>query len=369
MTKTRVCICGGGNLAHVAGGWLASRDDCEVSLLTRTPSRWADDGIIRITDPEGKVMDAHLGLITSKPELALKETDIVLLCLPGFAIAGVLRSIAPCLESKTAVGSIVSSTGFFPMAQTILPQGTELFGFQRVPFIARTNEYGHSASLLGYKDSLSVATSNSANPQRIADLLSRLFEVKVNLLKDPMTVTLTNSNPLLHPSRLFGIFGNGRTTYDRPVLFYEEWDNFSSQTLIDCDNEFRRLLDRLGISRTDIAPILDYYESHDAQSLTDKIRSIKAFKGLYAPMVRLDDGRYGPDWNNRYFTEDIPFGLLVIKSYASIYGIETPTIDKVLEWAQRGMDKEYLVNGRLAGRDLPETIVEYITSDKQFIRI
>jgi len=364
MTKTRVCICGGGNLAHVTGGWLASRNDCEVNLLTRTPSRWADDGIIRITDPEGKIMDAHIGLITSKPELALKDTNIVLLCLPGFAIADVLRSIAPCLDSKTAVGSIVSSTGFFPMAQNILPKGLELFGFQRVPFIARINEYGHSASLLGYKDSLSVATFNSASPQRIADLLARLFEVKVNLLKNPMMVTLTNSNPLLHPSRLFGIFGNGRSKYGRPVLFYEEWDNFSSQTLIDCDNEFRCLLDRLGISRTDIAPILDYYESHDAQSLTNKIRSIKAFNGLYAPMVKLEDGKFGPDWNNRYFTEDIPFGLLVIKAYTSRYGIETPTIDKVLDWAQRGMGKEYLVKGRLTGRDLPHTVVQYITLDK-----
>lgn len=364
MTKTRVCICGGGNLAHVTGGWLASRKDCEVSLLTRTPSRWADDGIIRIADPEGKVMDAHIGLITSKPELALKDADLVLLCLPGFAIADVLHSIVPYIDSKTAVGSIVSSTGFFPMAQKILPQGLELFGFQRVPFIARINEYGHSASLLGYKDSLSVATFNSASPQRIADLLAKLFEVKVNLLGNPMMVTLTNSNPLLHPSRLFGIFGNGRSTYDKPVLFYEEWDNFSSQTLIDCDSEFRRLLDRLEISRKDIPSILDYYESHDAQSLTDKIRSIKAFKGLYAPMVKLEDGKYGPDWNNRYFTEDIPFGLLVIKSYASKYGIETPTIDKVLKWAQKGMDKEYLVNGRLAGRDLLHTVVEYITLDK-----
>jgi len=361
MTKTRVCICGGGNLAHVAGGWLASRNDCEVSLLTRTPERWAHDGIIRITDPDGKVMDARLRLITSNPELAVKDADIVLLCLPGFAIAHVLRTIAPWLGPKSAVGSIVSSTGFFPMAQSILPKGTELFGFQRVPFIARINEYGHSASLLGYKDSLSVATYNSVSPQTIADLLSRLFEVKVNLLSDYMMVTLTNSNPLLHPSRLFGIFGNGRSVYERPVLFYEEWDNFSSQTLIDCDNEFRLLLDRLGISKADIAPILDYYESHEAQSLTDKIRSIKAFKGLYAPMVQNQDGTFGPDWNNRYFQEDIPFGLLVIKSFAVKYGIVTPTIDKVLEWAQSGMNKEYLVNGQLTGRDIPDTIVQYIT--------
>ena len=156
------------------------------------------------------------------------------------------------------------------------------------------------------------------------------------------------------------MFGRGREIYEKPVLFYEEWDNFSSQTLIDCDGEFRLLLDKFGISKQEIVPILDYYESYDAQSLTEKIRSIKAFKNIQAPMKQLPDGSFTPDWENRYFTEDIPYGLLIIKSFTLKNGIGTPTIDRILEWAQTKMGKQYLVNGKLIGKDISQTIAKFL---------
>ena len=360
MIRQRICICGGGNLAHVVGGFLSAKPDCEVRLLTRHPERWQEDRSLQLTDINGRSFDSRFAVISSDPALTVAGADMVLLCLPGFAIAQVLESVKNHISAHSLVGSIVSSTGFFLMAQKILPERTGLFGFQRVPFIARINEYGKSASLLGYKPSLAFATVNVSSPQELGNTLSQLFDVPVTWLDSFLKVTLTNSNPLLHPCRLYSIFGKGKTVFDRPVLFYEEWDNLSSQTLIDCDAEFRILLDRLGITGQDITPILDYYESHDAQSLTDKIRSIKAFKGLTAPMIQTEDGKYGPDWQNRYFTEDIPYGLLIIKAFACKYGIDTPTIDRVIEWAQSGMEKQYMVNGQLTGKDISQTAVIYV---------
>jgi Ketopantoate reductase len=360
MIRQRICICGGGNLAHVVGGFLSAKPDCEVRLLTRHPERWQEDRSLQLTDINGRSFDSRFAVISSDPALTVAGADMVLLCLPGFAIAQVLESVKNHISAHSLVGSIVSSTGFFLMAQKILPERTGLFGFQRVPFIARINEYGKSASLLGYKPSLAFATINVSNPQELGNTLSKLFNVPVTWLDSYLKVTLTNSNPLLHPCRLYGIFGKGKTVFDRPVLFYEEWDDLSSQTLIDCDNEFRLLLDRLGITGQEIAPILDYYDSHDAHSLTDKIRSIQAFKGLTAPMIQTENGKYGPDWQNRYFAEDIPYGLLIIKAFACKYCIDTPTIDRIIEWAQSGMGRQYMVNGQLTGKDISQTAVNCI---------
>ncbi len=360
MIRQRICICGGGNLAHVVGGFLSAKPDCEVRLLTRHPERWQQDRSLQLTDINGRSFDSRFAVISSDPALTVAGADMVLLCLPGFAIAQVLESVKNHISAHSLVGSIVSSTGFFLMAQKILPERTGLFGFQRVPFIARINEYGKSASLLGYKPSLAFATINVRNPQELGNTLSKLFNVPVTWLDSYLKVTLTNSNPLLHPCRLYGIFGKGKTVFDRPVLFYEEWDDLSSQTLIDCDNEFRLLLDRLGITGQEIAPILDYYDSHDAHSLTDKIRSIQAFKGLTAPMIQTENGKYGPDWQNRYFAEDIPYGLLIIKAFACKYCIDTPTIDRIIEWAQSGMGRQYMVNGQLTGKDISQTAVNCI---------
>ena len=71
-------------------------------------------------------------------------------------------------------------------------------------------------------------------------------------------------------------------------------------------------------------------------------------------MLKTDDG-FIPDFQSRYFTEDIPYGLLIIKSVAAITGTATPVIDTVITWAQEMMHKEYIVGGKLVGKDIAET--------------
>lgn len=68
-----------------------------------------------------------------------------------------------------------------------------------------------------------------------------------------------------------------------------------------------------------------------------------------------DDGKFLPNFKYRYMTEDISFGLAVVKGIADIAGVDTPSIDKVLYWAQGILNKEYVVNGRLVGKDVGET--------------
>ena len=60
--------------------------------------------------------------------------------------------------------------------------------------------------------------------------------------------------------------------------------------MIDCDKEFHDILSALPVKIAQIPTILDYYDSYDAESLTQKIRSIEAFKGILAPMQKIDSG-------------------------------------------------------------------------------
>ena len=136
----KVCICGGGNLGHVVTGFLAAHGECEVSLLTRHPERWQQQ--LEVSTPEGALLRGTISKIADDPAEVITRADIVLLCLPGFSIHEELQRIRPFLSERTAVGSIVSSTGFFFEALDVLPPTTPLFGFQRVPFIERTTAYG-----------------------------------------------------------------------------------------------------------------------------------------------------------------------------------------------------------------------------------
>lgn len=329
--KQRVCVCGGGNLGHVVTGFLAAHGDCEVSLLTRHPERWHQR--LYISTPEGTLLEGTVNQISADPSVVVADADIVLLCLPGFSIREKLLHIRPYLKPGAAVGSIVSSTGFFFEALELLPPTTPLFGFQRVPFIARTTEYGRSAALLGYKPTLHIAIEQLADKESLRQTIERLLATPTVLLGSHYEVSLTNSNPILHPSRLYSMWKDWQedVVYPTHSFFYEEWTDEASELLIAMDGEFFQLLGRLPVSKGCIPTILDYYESTDAPSLTRKLRSIQAFKGILSPMKPVEGG-FVPDFQSRYFTEDFPYGLLIIQQQARKHHVETPVIDKVMEW-------------------------------------
>ena len=343
----RITICGGGALGHVCAAFLASQPRLGVSLLTGHPDAW--DGEVEAVDPSGKVFRSRLDLVTDDVTRALDGADMVLLCQPGFLIRQTLERIRPHIKD-IPVGSVVSSTGFFFEAEECIPQHP-VFGFQRVPFIARVKEYGRSAQLLGYKDKLAVATRYMPEPEAFARRLGELFATPTSLLDSYLEAALTNSNPILHTGRLYSMFHgwNGRPM-DRQILFYREWDLASSELIVEMDGEFGRLREKLGIGRENLPTLLDYYESGDAGALTAKLASIAAFRDIPAPMKPSGDG-WVPDAGSRYFTEDFPYGLYYIKRLAHENGVAVPTIDAVYDWGMNFMLRQrYNPEGSLLRR-------------------
>lgn len=326
-----ICICGGGSLGHVVAGYLAATKPVKVNVLTQRPERWSRE--IVVDTPDGRVLHGGLNVVSSDPAEALSGVDIVLLCLPGFAIRDELIKIRPYLNKDTYVGSVFSSTGFFFEAMKLLGEDIPLWGFQRVPFIARTEEYGHSAHLLGYKSAHNIAVERCNDKEGFRALIESLFDAPVTLLSNYYEASLTNSNPLLHTSRLYTMFGgeNEGRVFPRMILFYEEWTVEAAQLLIDMDEEFFTILRYLPVSEGYLPRILDYYESHDAESLARKLSSIQGFKGITSPMTETAEG-WIPDFASRYFTEDFPYGLRYIWELAHQLNIDVPYIDKVYNW-------------------------------------
>lgn len=332
-----ITICGGGSLGHVVAGWLSARNHAIVNILTGRPEKWQNN--IVVDTPDELILNGNILKISNRAEDVIPESDVVLLCLPGYMIAKQLEVIKPFLNPSTYVGSVFSSTGFFFEALNILGNEQPLWGFQRVPFISRVNEYGKSAHLLGYKNSHNIAIENVSNSKKVefTIMLQDWFERPINVLHNYFEASLTNSNPLLHTSRLYTMFGNENEgkIFDRMIYFYEEWTEVAADLYIKMDEEFFRLLRVLPVSESYLPRALDYYESHDAKSLAAKLSSIQGFKGITSPMKQIDGG-WVADFESRYFTEDFPYGLKYIWQLAHEKGVECPNIDRVYEW---GMSK------------------------------
>ena len=331
----KICICGGGNIGHVCAGFLANKGH-QVSLLTTKPDRWSKT--IEIIAPDN-IFCGQLSQVTSLPEEVVPHAEIVLVCLPGFAIHDELITIKPYLSKNCKVGSIVSSTGFFFEAFKVLPTDITIFGFQRVPFISRIIEYGRKAELKGYKKSLHVAIEQTEDKDSIIFMLEQLFEKPVTLASSYYEVSLSNSNPILHPSRLYTMWKDWQPgiVYPRNPQFYAEWTPEASVLLLQMDNELQQLLKALGLKAGCIPPVLDYYEATNTDTLTYNLRNIKAFQNISSPM-KIVKGGYIPDFGSRYFTEDFPYGMRFIVETAQKQNVRIPVIDTTYQWGMSKID-------------------------------
>jgi hypothetical protein len=326
----RICICGGGHLGHVCAGVLASHVNVEVNILSSKARLWKKK--LHVTDIAAHEYVGDLNLVTDIPELAVEGADLILLCLPGFAIEDTLLSLKPYLKDNQILGSIVSSTGFFFMAKKILGNESKLFGFQRTPFIARTNEYGSSAYLLGYKSAINIAVENIDVQEEFRQMIEKLFLTPTVLLNNYLEASLTNSNPILHTGRLYSLWSDWHgEIYDHHILFYKEWTDHASELIVNMDNEFMSLLDKLPVNKEKIPSLLDYYESIDITSLTKKISSIPAFQTIFAPMLQVKNG-WIPDFSSRYFLEDFPYGLKHIIELGHKYDVKMSYMENVYDW-------------------------------------
>lgn len=90
----------------------------------------------------------------------------------------------------------------------------------------------------------------------------------------------------------------------------------------------------------------------DRNTLKTAIQTNAAYQTIQHPVKKDRDGKLRPDFSCRYLTEDVPYGLVVIRGIAEILGVHTPNIDDLLKWCQQKMDKEYLVNSKVQGKDV-----------------
>lgn len=106
-----------------------------------------------------------------------------------------------------------------------------------------------------------------------------------------MALTLTPSNPILHTARLKTIFNDYRpgVTYGPLPLFYEDWDDDSSELLMACDDEIQAICRALpGFGLEYVVSERSFYDADTAEEMTHAISTDESLKGLATPSVRAE---------------------------------------------------------------------------------
>ena len=237
-------------------------------------------------------------------------------------------------DYKTMIGVVPGNGGSECAFRKCIERGNVFFGIERVPAIARLIQKGKTVKSTGYRDELHVAALPKKNAEMCAELIGSIFDKRTTVIPNFLNLTMTPSNPILHTTRLRTLFDSWHegVVYDSMPLFYEEWDDASSELLIACDEEVQEICRALPEFELQYVKSLRvHYKSPTVEAMTRKISSIAAFKGLTTPVVNVDGGVI-PDLHSRYFTADFSYGLTIIKQVANFAGVRTPNIDDTMAW-------------------------------------
>ena len=355
----KICIVGGGNIGTYLATSISLKENTDVCIYTNKVSSFKDT--LTIIDEENeKIYTSRKVKITNDIEGAVGDADLILVTLPASVIGKVLYNISKCIKIGASIGIIPGFGGVEFYKELFKDKNCTFFGTQRVPVIARLKKYGDTVYLKERNEFMRVASFPQSSCKDICTLLEEILDLKCESLDNYLSVTLSPSNPAMHPARLYELFREyipNETIYEKRELFYEEWKDNASEYLLKIDEEIQCIYDSINILNLNQKETIKCrFNVNNKQQLTDAIKNVSGFKNIYTDMIKMQDG-YIPDLDSRYFTADIPYGLCILKAFAEIYNISTPMIDEIIIWAQKILNKEYIKENRLCGTNINELTI------------
>lgn len=327
----KVTIVGYGNIGTLMAAEMAYRGHSVTVYTSSVP----DSNTIEVYDQsENCILSGKMDLITDNLEEAVKGAEVIWITLPSQMFEEFAERLYSYIEPKQIIGVVPGSGGAEFAFRKLIAKGCIMVGLQRVHSIARIKERGKSVYMLGKKDELQVGVIPKEQTEKMTEMVRHLFDMPCVMLDNYLCVTLTPSNPILHTARLYTMFKDFKKeeSYPRNFLFYEEWNDESSDMLLKCDAELQNLCGKIPMELSDVKSLKLHYESNTPQKMSEKIRSIGAFKGITSPMVCIGEDRWIPDFSSRYFTSDFPYGLKIILELCRLFAVDAPNIQMVWDW-------------------------------------
>lgn len=374
-----VLICGGGNAAQVATAMFSQRYECiAISFFADEAERWkaaipSEAGMSLKLDTGKTLKGSFPTDVTNDPTVGAKA-DVIILAVPSFAHEEYFTKLGPHMKPGTVVAAMPArSGGDILFSKCLGAKAAEMtfVGFETLPWACRFTEWGQSATILGTKQSILAAVTPASKTADSLGKLQGLFGVFPQITKSPnnLGISLRNPGQVIHPGVMYGRWSpeagwDGKPVAEKP-LFYQGVDDFTAGVLTGISDEVQAVARKMesmvkGLDLGDAATIYDWYmacysdQIEDASTLKLAMNTCKAYVGLTHP-CKEEEGGFMPDLKYRYLSEDVPTGLCFSKGLAEILEVPSPTMDKVMMWAQECIGLEIMVDGKMCGKDIAKT--------------
>src|SRR6476660_1612763 len=148
-TPIRVLIYGTGSAAHVLGAVISAHEDVDVRVMSLNVVRaneWreiVDSARLTVTARDDVHYEANGLAITSDPEAAARDCDMVIVSVPAFLHLQYLSALAPYLPDGCVIVGLPGQNGFEFDVRKALGQRLKnylVMNFESLPWICRIVE-------------------------------------------------------------------------------------------------------------------------------------------------------------------------------------------------------------------------------------
>ncbi len=266
-------------------------------------------------------------------EASVRGADLVYAVGPAYSTRPFAQAAGPHLDERQIVIVCPSSCGGaieFRSVAGIGDGGPLVAETSTLPYAVRVTAPARINVFLKLDGGLSLAALPASQSQRALDAISDVYPM-MERARNVFQTSLQNGNPVIHPSiTLLNAALIERTGGD--LMFYEEGVTPAvGRLLAAVDAERIAIGKALGVEVLP-DPVIGLTQGYMADESYDRGYSeAPGFKGIKA-QSQLD---------NRYFHEDVGYGLIFLHDLAVQLDVATPVIDAMITLVSTIMDRNY----------------------------
>lgn len=334
-----VCVVGAGNGGLAMAGHLALIG-CRVNLFNRSEGRLSvikSSGGIQVTGAVNGF--ARLNLITTNPEEALSDIDLIMVVIPATAHRDIARTLGPHLKDGQVVLLNPGRTGgaleFAEVFRQLkVPNYYFLAEAETLVYACRITNPGQ-VRIFGIKNTVPVATLPAYH---IPDVLVAFNKVLTQFIPgdNVLKTSLSNIGAVFHPALTVL---NVAWIEQRKGNFeyYHEGASASLAKILErLDSERVKVAAALGIRVLSAREWLYQAYGVAGDNLYEAMQANKGYRGIKAPNTT----------NHRYITEDVPTSLVPIASLGDQFAVPVPTMKSIIHLAGILHSCDYMAEGR-----------------------
>ncbi|OGQ10441.1 MAG: hypothetical protein A2026_20125 [Deltaproteobacteria bacterium RBG_19FT_COMBO_46_12] len=354
MEKDLVAVLGGGNGGHAVAANL-SLAGFKVNFFELPLFAESLDKVLRTKEIqiEGVSVDgvAKMNLATTDIQQAIKDAEVIFVITPAFGHKAMAEVCAPFIQDGQIIVLMPGSGGSLEFVnifhQKKVKREVTFVESCTLPYGARLKGSGHVSVLIN-----AVILPTGVFPsKKTGEVIPKLkqFYPTITPAKDVLEAAINNPNPIVHP--VATLLNAARIEHSKGdfYLYAEGMTPAVARTFESLNDERLAICKTLGYNlyHWDNLEFKDYNLGETEEECRYRILNTSmdaAFgkDGIYAGIKMK-----GPEHlKDRFVTEDVPYGMVLLSTLGDLLGVPTPTHDAVIQLASVINRTDYWKTGR-----------------------